>query len=354
MPRKTETGLEHTKTVKRGKIHYVYFNSGQKDERGKPVYIPLGRKDAVEFGARYSAALSARTRRAAVPKGLTVPRLVMAYERSPDYEKKSIGTQRTYSVYLRRLAKSFDTCPAGALEASDLYALMDSMAGRPAAIDMLLLAGGQMYRWGVKRKHVHANPFEEIDREDWDAAQYQPWPETLVTEALADPRLGMPVALLYYTAQRIGDVCRMRWDQIDGDTIHVRQQKTGKELVIPIHEKLAAMLKDAPQRGETILADDHGRPMKDQTIRWWIKEFGAKRGHDVVPHGLRKNAVNALLEADCSTGETSAISGQSLGMVEHYARKRDSRKMAKRAVAKWERSGNRETLGKTEPETAEK
>jgi integrase len=36
--------------------------------------------------------------------------------------------------------------------------------------------------------------------------------------------------LLYYTAQRIGDVMRMRWSDIRDDHIKVTQQKTGREM----------------------------------------------------------------------------------------------------------------------------
>jgi hypothetical protein len=51
---------------------------------------------------------------------------------------------------------------------------------------------------------------------------------------------------------------------------------------------------------------------------------------------LRKNAVNALLEAGCSTAEVSAITGQSLQVVEHYAKGRDGRALARAAMVKWE------------------
>lgn len=353
MPRKTLTGLPHTKTVKRRGVEYVYFNTGQKID-GKPVYVPLGRKDAVELGNRYSAAKMARTKRDGTSGGFTVPQLVIRFERSPDFTKKSLGTQRTYSVYLRRLATEFDTAPANKLETSDLLELMDEMGERPAAVDMMILAGKQMFDWAVARKNAIRNPFDGIGREDWTRAEYEPWPEVVVEAALEDARLRLPVALLYFTAQRIGDVCAMRWDAIDDGTIHVIQQKTKAELAIPIHSRLAAILESAERRGDTILADAKGAKVKDGTIRSWIKAFGIDHGVTLVPHGLRKNAVNALLEAECSTAETSAISGQSLRMIEHYAKKRNRRRTGKAAMSKWERSGNRETAGKPSEETAEK
>lgn len=347
MPRKSAIGLEHVKSVRRGRDVYLYFNTGEKDEHRRPIYTALGKKGDIEVGQRYSLALAARTRRGGTPTSLLVPQLSARYQRSPEYTKRSVGTQRTYAVYLNRLSVEFDSAPAAGLDTSDIYALMDDMAERPAAIDMLLLAGGQMYAWAKKRKLVAHNPFEEIDREDWIAKEYEPWPEEVVEEALQDAKLGLAVALLYFTAQRIGDCCNMRWDDIQGGEIYVCQQKTGKELFIPVHGRLTEILSTAPKGDDTILTDPKGRKAKDQTIRKWIKDFGAARGLDLVPHGLRKNAVNALLEAECSTGETSSISGQSLRMVEHYAKMRNDRRMGRSAMTKWERAGNKENVGKT-------
>jgi hypothetical protein len=67
-----------------------------------------------------------------------------------------------------------------------------------------------------------------------------------------------------------------------------------------------------------------------------------------VPHGLRKNAVIALLEAGCSSPETAAISGQSLRVVEHYAKERDQSLMADSAVLKWQGT-NRERSNRGKP-----
>jgi integrase len=352
MPRKQLYALPHVKTVKSKGARYLYFNTGEIVD-GKARYIALGKEGDPDIGARHSNAMRARSRADGTPSALSLPQLVQRYERSPDYTKKSQGTQRTYSVYLKRLATEFNAAPASGLEQRDLYKLMDVMADRPAAADMMLLAGAQMYAWAVKRKYVLRNPFVGIDREDWEARQYEPWPENVLEEALADSRLGLPVALLYFSAQRIGDCCNLRWADVGSDGIQVTQQKTRKSLLIPVHGRLAEAFANAPRKGATILADAKGRPMKDQTIRSWIAAFGEKRGLKLVPHGLRKNAVNALLEAGCSIGEVSAISGQSLQMVEHYARRRNSQRMGRAGMSKWERNGERETLGKTAQETAD-
>lgn len=62
--------------------------------------------------------------------------------------------------------------------------------------------------------------------------------------------------------------------------------------------------------------------------------------HGLVPHGLRKSAVCFLLEAGCTAAEVSAITGQTLEMVEHYAADFDRQRLAARAIAKWEQNGS--------------
>lgn len=346
MPRKSLSALARVKTVKRNGKRYLYYNTGQKTSEGKPIYSPLGVMGDPDVGTRYSTAEANRTKRANSPALLSVTQLLRLWERGPDFAKLSGGTQKTYGVYLRRLEYLFEKAPAAGVETQDIYAMVDEMADRPAAAEMILLVARQAFRWGKKRRHVPHDPTEGVEFE-YEGAEYEPWPEHLIEEALADDKVRLPVALLYFTGQRIGDVCALRWSDIRGEAIHVRQQKTGKELEVPVHSALAAILGETPRAGLTILLSPSGRKAKDQTIRWWLKNFGAARGFDVVPHGLRKNAVNALLEVGCSTGEVSSITGQSLKLVEHYAKRRNNPKMAKSAILKWERNRVGETPGKT-------
>ena len=69
-----------------------------------------------------------------------------------------------------------------------------------------------------------------------------------------------------------------------------------------------------------------------------LQAFTAALGIKTVPHGLRKNAVNALLEAGCTIAEVSAITGQTHQVVEHYAAKVNRRKLGKSAIVKFERA----------------
>lgn len=341
MPHKPSlSGLPHVKTVIRRGREYHYFNTGQR-VNGKPVRIRLPDKNDPNFGRAYAAAKASRTKRANAPNIMTVSQIVRMWERGP-LTKKSQSTQKTYGVYLRQIEDLFDGVPAISVEERDIYRMMDAKAATPRAAQMIFVVSRLVFKWAKKRRYVAIDPTADVEMDEYVGMEHEPWPEHLIEEALADPVVGLPVALLYFTAQRIGDCCEMRWSDIRAGVLHITQQKTGKTLEIPIHARLRAFLEAATKHGLTILADPKGRKGKHATVRIRIQRFAAGRGFKIVPHGLRKNAVNALLEAGCSVAETSAISGQSLRLVEHYAKRRNTGKLASAAILKWQASGENE------------
>lgn len=330
--------LAYMKAVRSRGKRYGYFDTGQKDARGNRIYAPLGRMDAPEFGAKYAAALGHRMRRATIVSVFTTASLLDLYQKGEHYRSRSDATRKVYDLYMTEFVRNLPTAPAGEVERRDVMLIIDAMADRPAAANLMLASIRALYTWGRKRGHVENDPCRDIDQ--LDIGEHQPWPETLLTDALAaeDARIRLAVHLLYYTAQRIGDVCAMRWRDVGPGGISITQKKTGKQLLIPIHGDLRALLDATPRRGMTILAYDNGRPITQDRIRFWLRDWLSDRTTErFVPHGLRKNAVNALLECGCSVAETSAISGQSLRIVEHYAKGRDQRKLASAAILKWER-----------------
>ena len=94
--------------------------------------------------------------------------------------------------------------------------------------------------------------------------------------------------------------------------------------------------------------------MTTQVVRRELKALGESLGLALVPHGLRKNAVIALLEAGCTVAETAAITGQTFNMVEQYARQVDQRRLGDAAILKFEnKGGTRKRIGKPLAKAAE-
>ncbi len=332
--------LAYIKAVRsRGKL-YLYFDTGLR-ENGKPVYRRLPDKSDLTFGSVYATLLGHRTRRGL--DVLTVPKLVALYQASPQFLKLASATQKLYKLYQGKFVEAYDSAPANEIERKDLIRIFDKMAATPGAANMMLASVGALYRWGRRGSLVTNRPTDDIDVNE--LGEHEPWPDDLLDDALAcdAPIVRLGVHLLYFTAQRILDVVNMRWDQVSDDSVTVIQVKTRKELTIALHPALSRALAPLDRSSKRILVDAKGRSFTTDRLRAVVQKWAAVRGHKVVPHGLRKNAVNALLECGCTVAETAAISGQTLQMVEHYAKKRDQTKLARVAMGKW---------GRTDSETA--
>lgn len=328
--------IPFVKRVKARGKWYFYFDAGLNND-GKPILKRLPDPKSHEFGAVYAGYLGHRNRASPV-EYLTIKRLIALYEKSQEFGKLAANSQRLYSIHLAKLDDELGEGPADELEPRDIALLMDQMADKPATANLVKAVTGAMYRWARRRQHVPKTCDPIRDIEQLEVGEHKPWPEPILTAALEseDDRVRLATKLLYYTAQRIGDVVNMRWSDIRDGVMVVTQQKTGKTLHIHIHKDLATELANTPRRALTILTTKDGNSIGPQRIRIALKEHCASFGLNLVPHGLRKNAVIALLEAGCSVAETASISGQSFNMVEYYAKLRDQGKLSSAAVLKWE------------------
>ena len=326
--------LKYVKKVRSKGKDYYYFDTG-KTVDGKKVYARLPSPKSLEFGGVY-AALRGHRSRAPRTELVRVPKLIELYEKGKTYRDLSPASKKLYDIYLRRLEKLLPTAPVAEITRGDMQRLFDNMADKPGAANAFISAASALFGWAVQREYMARNPCEGIEL--IKGGEHQPWPPHIVDagKAAEDETTRLLVHLLLYTGQRIGDVLSMRWSDISGDHIRVHQNKTGKFLTIRMHKDLRATLDGVSKRGLTVCTDEAGRPLKDPAARYKLQKFAAGLGAKVVPHGLRKNAVIGLLEAGCTIAETSAISGQTLRMVEHYAKARDQQRLGDAAILRWE------------------
>lgn len=338
MPRKRAT-LDHVKVVRSKGHTYHYFDTGRKSPGGRKIYARLPTPGSPDYGSVYASYLAGRNRKGEVTTILTVPMLVEMFFKSPHYRKTiKDGSRKIYRIYLNRFAKLMPTAPAEEVTRADVAILMDNMADTPGAANTLVGSIAALYKWARERHHVSNEPTKEIA--PLPTGEHAAWPEHVLEAALAseDADVRLATHLLYYTAQRISDVLKMRWSDIEDGRIKVEQKKTGRKLLIPMHDALVAELATVPRKSLFILAGPGGKQRSDDTVREWLQSFAASLGVKVVPHGLRKNAVNALLEAGCSAAEVASITGQSLQMIEHYAKQRSQPRIATGTVLKWNKA----------------
>lgn len=340
---------KYVKRVRSKGRDYLYFDTGKRVD-GKKVYSRLPDLRSPSFGGSYAAMMGHRNRKAPAEL-LRVPKLIERYQISPAYRDLSTASKKLYDIYLRRLERLMPVAPVAEITRGDMRKLVDDMAATPGAANAFLSTCSALFGWGKGREYMPANPCDGID--DFKMGEHQPWPDHVLRAALVtkDDTVRLLANLCYYTAQRLGDVLAMSWNDISNDRITVRPEKLrrfNKVLLLPLHSDLRAELAKRPRAGIVICTDARGKPIKGEAARIALKAFAKKMGCDCVPHGLRKNAVIALLEVGCSVAETAAVSGQSLRMVEHYAKARNQEKLAGSAVLQWEKnSAETYKLGKT-------
>lgn len=323
--------LEYVKFTRAKGKWYAYFNTGRK-VNGKTIYAPMPPIGSVGFFDTYNTYLGHRRRK--INAILTVEVLARDFEKSVKFRALANASQVAYSVSLRKLVKEIGHAPAGKVERKHIRHIADERIKSAGTRNMFIRVVGALYAWARDMEMVENKPSEGLKVTKPDP--YEPWPQSLLAAALEsdNARVRLAVHLLYFTGQRIGDVCAMRWDAIAGDAITVTQQKTGKVLQIHIGPQLAAELARTDRTAETIMATAWGKPMSGITLRKELKAFASEHSSDVVPHGLRKNAVISLLQAGCTVPQVAAITGQTHGIVEHYAKRIDQYAMGRAAIEK--------------------
>jgi integrase len=320
--------LDHVKYVRaKGRIYAYFWQAGG-------VLVPLPAPSAADFFTVYASLKAAREHQRA--QTYSIADACAAFETSPRFTKRKPNTQKLYALTLRRIIRELGSFPLNDLTRPDLQLVLDHAMPGASSHNIFLVVLGLVYKLARQQGRTTLEPTKDFAREKLGA--HAAWPEDVLAAGLASSheRTRLAIHLLYFTGQRIGDVMAMRWSDIRGGVVAVRQQKTDKPLLIPIHSALREELAATPKRGLTIITNSRGQPMTAQRVRAELKRHCAAHGQNLVPHGLRKNAVISLLEAGCTVAEVASITGQTYQVVEHYARQVDQERLGRAAIFKLE------------------
>lgn len=301
-----------------------------------------GNPDSPEF---WQALQRAREGKKAEAGGIAL--MVDAYLASDDWEKLSERTRRDYKRYLDDFRGSFGDMATADFDTFAVVDLRDAYAKTPSKADHYVAVIRALYSWGIGKKHAKTNPAREIDPIA-KVKPYIPWPDwAWETVPLMRQELRVACYLGLYTGQRLSDVLQMRLQDVEDGRIKVIQRKTGTPLTIRLHSELAPIVDECRSEGRMFLVSrrDGTCFTEDQFHAMWgrekrkeaLKRFAEARP-SLVFHGLRKSATCKLIEAGCTVPEVQSVTGMSLSMVEHYAKKVNQPKLADKAMEKMERA----------------
>jgi integrase len=141
--------------------------------------------------------------------------------------------------------------------------------------------------------------------------------------------------LLLHTMQRRSDVIGMGPQHVRGGAIHIRQQKTGTALELPINSELRTILDATPATALTFLTTKTGRSFSgndfSEAFGTWVAAAGLPRR--CTAHGLRKAGAIRAAMAGCTAPQIMALGGwKSIKEVERYIAQAQQRLLALQAM----------------------
>lgn len=315
------------KKGRNGKI-YWYFSRG-KDER-----VPLPDPSDDAFMQAYTDARKGRVR---VPVKRNFDRLIEEYLKSPKWQKLAPRTKKDYRKaieYIREVAGHAD--PAKMIRRDVIEAQLANTHRKRFANEIPAMLS-RLFEYGINIGWLTYNPARGVEKlETGDG--YQPWPEPLIDRfrAACDPDTRLVFELCLNTGQRIADVLKMRWSDIEDNGINVVQNKTGTELWIPFTDDMATYLSGVPKKGIFICTNPLGRQLSYNTAEDRFRRVRkAVNGKGYTLHGLRYTAATRLANAGCTDAQIASITGhKSAEMVAKYSRKSNQRGLAGQAVSR--------------------
>ena len=276
-----------------------------------------------EFALEYAKLLNGV---APAPIGKTFNALVKSYRLSLKYLKLAPRTRSDYEKVLAWVEEKLGATDATKIQRKDIIRAQSANADavRFANYIVQVLRILMEHAIDLGWRQANDNPAKGISMLESGKEQREAWPAEIVAayRAASTGRARLIFELCLGTGQRIGDVLRMRWDDIEGDGIRVRQGKTGAKLWVPLTSHLRDVLEATPRRGLTICAwGSAGKPSAYRGAADLVmavrKKIGAER-YDI--HGLRYTAAAELAALGCDDQTIAAITGhKTASMLAKYA-----------------------------------
>lgn len=332
--------MKYLNEVRPGEIWYR--RNGVRWER-----LP-GKPDSVEFLEAYTrihATFERPSPSPAVPG--TFESMVRSYLTSGEFAiNLKTKTQSAYRLDLDVLRKAFGPFRPADITVAHVLKLRDKLSGKPGMANTAMRTLRVVFSWGIVRGLAKNNPADlsSLGVKAMKLGEHQPWTPDALERFRQDgaPHLVLAMEMALWLGQRQGDLIRIRWSDIRDGMIVVCQEKTGKDVWLPVAQPLMNILARAPKSAVTVLVNSKGVPWRTSNVL--AQAFGAELRRlklgGLVFHGLRKTTAVVLAEAGCTVKQIAAITGQSDQMVSHYTKGVNRLDLARAAVTKMERKAN--------------
>jgi len=274
--------------------------------------------------------------------------LIELFRQSPTWADHSPRYRKDLEPVFAYLIEKIGKADVSRLTQSDIYKAMDANAHRVRFANYIPTAVSMLSHFAIRMDWRSDNPaigMKPLKVPTAKKKPHIPWPDWAVERFRAEAN---PIARLIFeigvgSVQRPGDLIGFTWGDYDGDTLKLRQNKTGVDLVLPCTPALKKALNDAkaapdfvPMPNRHILTNAYGRRMIYRTMADNMIKERKRLGLMLYDqHALRYRGVKEMAWDGREDDEIASYSGHTTkAMIVKYAGEARQIMRARQAAAK--------------------
>lgn len=321
--------------MKRALPAHVYAKKGVLyfQRRGYRTVRIASAEGTPEFHAEYARLLAGDRPIYAGPR--TFKARVEDYRHGRKYQRLAPRTASDYDKVLAWVVAKLGPLPVDGMQRKDVIRAQTVNAKTQRFANYIVQVLRVLFEHSIDLGWRNDNPAKGVELIKSEGPGREPWPQDKIEafRAAAPPRPRLIFELCLGTGQRIGDVLRMRWSDVENGGVWVTQGKTKARLWIPFTPHLAATLAGTPRIGMTICAWGRGAPTSYRGAADMIMAVRRQIGAEAWDiHSWRYNAASELGAAGCSDELIQSITGHATtAMVVKYAGPERQKARAKEA-----------------------
>ncbi|WPM80865.1 tyrosine-type recombinase/integrase [Brucella pseudintermedia] len=267
--------------------------------------------------------------------------IIKEYVNSPAYQNLKPSTKEGYDIAIRAIEAEFFDMPSRRISAHGTRSIFlqwrdEIAATHPRKADLFMSVLQRILAFAYDREMISRHPLEKVEKisdgtrrdliwtddeiavmrfgkkADGDKPAIKPAPEPIVRAMM----------LALWTGQRQGDLLKITWSAYDGESLSLRQGKTGAHVRVKVSEELKAIL-DHVKRGNavTILTNAQGKPWATGFKSSWRKAVEKAGIRGKTFHDLRGTFVTLAYRNGASIKQIAEVSGHSEKDAEAIIRK---------------------------------
>lgn len=220
---------------------------------------------------------------------------------------------------------------------ADCAAFIDSLSDREATARKAAEVVGKMFAWAENRGEVERNPMDRVPRPKpgigrervlTDEELARVWK---AADRLSDHPYGAAVRFLILSGQRRGEVCEMRWDDLDLDRqlfdLMPSKHKSKRGNVIPLTDAMIDILSGQPRLGPVVFSVHGDKALSNHTSlkRKLDREIVSDGADPLTPwtiHDIRRTVATGMQRLGVASDMIEVVQGRTkkLGAGMRYQR----------------------------------